>query len=556
MENSTTFKPQNSKAWLCSLLSYFMNIKSIDDNIELLRISLCSLPNFSPSKLFNYLDHSSKRFLLLNDFIKFLNAMGIPFEEKYLRIFIHNFDKDGDFSLNLKEFLGLILPKKNNDIARKMNNDLNSSDNIEEILVKNMKDIFAKLLCEELELVKNCIKTAKACKETIGFTLYEAFLIIAGNNKYINETLLCDFLQKNNIDISTNDMHQLMFRLDADNDGKISFEEFKEIFFPIKGEESSYNNIKNNNIDIGKNDLDLSYLEKNKENKEKIEENKITNLVNFTFAKKANIASQSTFKTNEDYMKHFNKLINFNYDDDLIKNKENIQIQNDINLNKDTQKISIYSRTKNLVANKNNNINLFKSKIPPKITIPTQSPIPIPDVFTQLHPPTPKKYQFVYESNPLLIKKNFNQNLLNTPYSPKRINIHHTSGYQSPKTKHTKSPLHYDYSTYSDEDGDEYFRQKQLRENKSSYTDKRVRNLKENKYSKIFGGLEYKSEIKNNLEKMFLEEDKNKFDINEINKEIKKRKFNFISNDSEENDIKMTNFDDLVRKKYKDEKYI
>ena len=146
--------------------------------------------------------------------------------------------------------------------------------------------------------------------------------------------------------------------------------------------------------------------------------------------------------------------------------------------------------------------------------------------------------------------------MLNTPYSPKRINIHHTSGYQSPKTKHTKSPLHYDYSTYSDEDGDEYFRQKQLRENKSSYTDKRVRNVKENKYSKIFGGCEYKSEIKNNLEKMFLEEDKNKFDINEINKEIKKRKFNFISNDSEENDIKMTNFDDLVRKKYKDEKYI
>ena len=548
MENSTTFKPQNSKAWLCSLLSYFMNIKSIDDNIELLRTSLCSLPNFSPNKLFNYLDQSSKKFLLLNDFIKFLNAMGIPFEEKYLRIFIHNFDKDGDFSLNLKEFLGLILPKKNNDIARKMNNDLNS-DNIEDISVNNMKDIFAKLLCEELELVKNCIKTAKACKETIGFTLYEAFLIIAGNNKYINETLLCDFLQKNNIDISTNDMHQLMFRLDADNDGKISFEEFKEIFFPIKGEESCYN-IKNNNFE--KNDFDLSYLDKKKENKEKIEENKITNLVNFTFAKKANITSQSTFKTNEDYMKHFNKLINFNYEDDLIKNKENIQ--NNINLNKDTQKISIYSRTKNLVANKN--INLFKTKIPPKITIPTQSPIPIPDAFTQILPPTPKKYQFVYESNPLLIKKNVNQNVQNTPYSPKRINIQHTSGYQSPKTKHTKSPLHYDYSTYSDEDGDEYFRQKQLRENKSSYTDKRVRNMKENKYSKIFGGFDYKSEIKNNLEKMFLEEDKNKFDINEINKEIKKRKFNFISNDNDENDIKMTNFDDLVRKKYKDEKYI
>ena len=187
MENSTTFKTQNSKAWLCSLLSYFMNIKSIDDNIEPLRISLCSLPNFTPNKLFNYLDQSSKKFLLLNDFIKFLNSMGIPFEEKYLRIFIHNFDKDGDFSLNFNEFLGLILPKKNNDLARKMNQDLGNNSNIGDILINNMKEIFGKLLCEELELVKNCIKTAKACKETIGFTLYEAFLVIAGNNKYINE---------------------------------------------------------------------------------------------------------------------------------------------------------------------------------------------------------------------------------------------------------------------------------------------------------------------------------------------------------------------------------
>jgi Ca2+-binding EF-hand superfamily protein len=532
-----------------------MNIKSIDDNIEPLRISLCSLPNFTPNKLFNYLDQSSKKFLLLNDFIKFLNAMGIPFEEKYLRIFIHNFDKDGDFSLNFNEFLGLILPKKNNDLARKMNQDIGNKSNIGDILINNMKEIFGKLLCEELELVKNCIKTAKACKETIGFTLYEAFLVIAGNNKYINETLLYNFLQKNNIDINANDMHELMFRLDADNDGKISFEEFKEIFFPIKGEEISYN-IKNNNIIIDKNDY--QYLEKEKENKDKIEDSKITNLVNFTFAKKTNIASKITFKKNEDYMKGFNKLINYNYEDDLIKNKENIQNTN--NLTKDDQKISIYSRTKNLVENKN--INLFKTKIPPKIMIPNKSSIPYLEAYTQIHPPTPKKYQFDYESNPLLIKKNANQNIATTPYSPKRINIHHTSGYQSPKTKHTKSPLHYDYSTYSDEDGDEYFRQKQLKDNKSSYTDKRMRNLNENKYTKIFGGFDYKNEIKNNLEKMFLEDESEannkKFDISEINKEIKKRKFNFISNvnDNEENDIKMTNYDDLVRKKYKDDKYI
>ena len=101
-----------------------MNIKSIDDNIELLRVDLCSQPNFSPYELFHFLDKSSKEFLLLNDFIKFLKEMRIPFEEKYLRIFIHNFDKDGDFSLNLNEFLGLILPKKNQNLAKNISTNI------------------------------------------------------------------------------------------------------------------------------------------------------------------------------------------------------------------------------------------------------------------------------------------------------------------------------------------------------------------------------------------------------------------------------------------------
>ena len=39
--------------------------------------------------------------------------------------------------------------------------------------------------------------------------------------------------------------------------------------------------------------------------------------------------------------------------------------------------------------------------------------------------------------------------------------------------------------------------------------------------------------------------------INDINKDIKIRKFNFISNDNNENDIKMANFDDIRKKKFK-----
>jgi Ca2+-binding EF-hand superfamily protein len=62
----------------------------------------------------------------LNDFVDFLNELQVPFEEKYLPKFIHNFDKDSDFSLNFKEFLGLITPKKSNDLKHKILSNMNN----------------------------------------------------------------------------------------------------------------------------------------------------------------------------------------------------------------------------------------------------------------------------------------------------------------------------------------------------------------------------------------------------------------------------------------------
>ena len=59
---------------------------------------------------------------------------------------------------------------------------------------------------------------------------------------------------------------------------------------------------------------------------------------------------------------------------------------------------------------------------------------------------------------------------------------------------------------------------------------------------------------------MFLEDEqgnkKKVVDIADTNKEIKIRKFNFISNENQENDIKMVNFDDIRKKKFKNENYI
>ena len=80
------------------------------------------------------------------------------------------------------------------------------------------------------------------------------------------------------------------------------------------------------------------------------------------------------------------------------------------------------------------------------------------------------------------------------------------------------------------------------------------------KINKIFEGLDYKNNIGNNLEKMFLEDEKElekiRFDSNDIKKEKKIRNFNFVYNTNAEDDIKIINFDDIRIKNYKNEKLI
>ena len=527
MENLTSFRTHNSKIWICSLLTYFMNIKTIDDSIERLRISLCSQPNFSPLKLFHFLDKISKEFLLLNDFIKFLKEMQIPFDENVLRIFIHNFDKDGDFCLNLKEFLGLILPKKNSDLAKKVRFNLNNINDNEDIISINVKNIFGKILCEELELVKNCIKTSKICKEKIGFTLYEAFLAIAGNDKYITEEHLYKFLIKNNINIDTKDMHQLMFRLDADNDGKISFDEFKEIFFPIKDRVNIYEiKQENNNID--------SNFNNKFENKNEI---KYDNVIDFTFGEISGTKHKINKEATRNNKPEFDVLNEKKYNLSMNTNKENIQN------NYNSQKESIYSRTRKIFQLKNPS---YTQKVAPKIIIPKKYQESYQEPMVNNIPQ--KKYKYNYSNNPLL--KNKNIKIDNSPYRPAKLRKINTA-YMSPKIRHTKSPLHYDYSTYSDEDGDEYFKNKRLKQNKVSLTDKRARLMNEDKVNKVMG-LDYKKIIRNNLEKMFNEdnvEDKDEKDINKENKKPQiKPKFNFIYNGNDENDIVIRNFDDIKLK--------
>ena len=276
-------KSNYSFPWLDNLLSYFLNIKEIDDEIELIRVSLCEISQFSPISLFDYLDIDSKSFITLNDFKSFLRSQNSTYDEQKLRKMIHNFDKDSDFSLNLDEFIGFILPRKNEVLQKNILSIVNSYNQRDCRITQEMKSNLNDLILREMKLIKELSEISEKIKNSKIFSSYEAFLAIVGDDNYMTKSNLFLFLKKNGANINDNEVAQLMFRLDADNDDRISYEEFKEIFYPLKedfvyiqknnifNENDKYNINKKytyfNNND-NKDEFKVNYTDKNIENNE------------------------------------------------------------------------------------------------------------------------------------------------------------------------------------------------------------------------------------------------------------------------------------------------
>ena len=445
-ENKKPVNPSH-RQWVDLIILYFTTIKEYEDKIEPLRISLNQENNFSCKSLFNFLDNNSKNLITLDDFIKFLQDNSINYDEKYLRQFIHNYDKDNDFCLNYEEFKGMILPltddsfkqkveeedkkkeeikindkeekdnekeekdkekeekdnekeekdkekeeikenegeeqepekeQENNNIEKsnennnieksnennnieksnennnieKSNENNNIEENKKEDIDPKILSAFGEIIKEEMSLAEKLMEISKQCLDSKFFTFYESFKEIADEDKYITEENLNNFLQKNGVELNEKDPKGLMHRNDTDNDGKISFTEFKDIFFPI------------NNVQYK--------------------------------------------RSLNDYNKYQNE-----YNSILRSGPAN---KNNYNYNNNNS--SYYPSRNNNFKNKNYNNDYNNYSINNK-----------------------------------------------TSYIP---NNYTNNTYQSPKLKHTSSCLHYDYSTYADEDHDNYGSRNRNKRNRNS----------------------------------------------------------------------------------------
>ena len=317
------------RTWIPLLVNYFSTIKEMEAQIEEIRLEICQNPLFNPVRLFNLIDIDEKNFISLNDLRIYLNKQFLPFEEQCLRRFIHNFSKDENFKINYRDFFGIILPKTNLSIANSLKNKNYSFDNIENKSNYVIENSFKKLIQLELNLVKTLSQISEQLKNSKDFIIYEAFIAIVKFDKYITSDNLNEFLKEYNININSNsnDSQNIMFRLDLDGDGKISYEEFVSIFYPFK-DNYSLSDIQNTKVnkntytinDLNKNNINQPYSNINNSNIQNSQiqnnlspnyddENNLNNSKSPSYLKNYNISSNQ-FQTNN--LIRSNNIINSN----------------------------------------------------------------------------------------------------------------------------------------------------------------------------------------------------------------------------------------------------
>ena len=395
----------NKKPWMQPLLDYLKIIIEFNDKIEILREKLCSTNNFSPIKLFIYLDFEKNGFLTSKNIIHFLQQMKTNFEERCIRSLIHTYDKDGDFNLNLAEFLDLILPTKNKSLKEKILLILKEkSDKKNNMIIEEVKILFNEIIKEELSLMKVSLYAIKKIFNSPKFTTYDAFLSIVKNESYITKENLSKFLKENNLKIKNDlDINLIMFRIDEDNDNKISYPEFQDIFYPLKNPEISYlkskvinyHNKMEENIDVRKESYNenkfnfnydingYNYLRKNKiypslnnkiyENnveKKEISSNNYKHFINKINNSLEKIKINKNVSYNDDYMEEKTKIKNENkikMNERRIKSYENLNyIDIDSkNIKKEEKKIEknrkpIIEKSKKYEMELGTNINIEK----------------------------------------------------------------------------------------------------------------------------------------------------------------------------------------------------
>ena len=318
----------------------FITIIEKEQINNLLKISLSKIPNPNFSNFFSSI--TQKNYIDLNDLKQFLELNSIKYNEQIIRRFIHIFDKHNNFCLIYEDFLKIFEPYSQKEINDEYN------------LMKE-KDIELNVMINYLELIEQINEMIINIRNTNNFTTYEAFMGITKGNKYLDEEFLIHFLEHH---YSNEEIKNLIYLFDMDNDNLISYDEFQDFFIPLLqyNEEIDINKkeeIYNNEINVENNDI----VNFEKSGKRIINKNTVNNNLNNNENNNNNEEIENKEEINENNNDNIQIENNENIDmnEDEQKNNEIIENNHNINNLEDDKKLNI---SKEEEKNDNYEINL------------------------------------------------------------------------------------------------------------------------------------------------------------------------------------------------------
>ena len=284
-----------------------------------------------------------------------------------MHLFFRQFNKEGkDKNLWRKDFLGFIYFDVNKkDIKTEELNNFNKDE---------INQNFLNLIKSEFEFIRERNKLINEILQIKDFSTFEAFNLISINKNFIDYNNTKQFLGNKYQD---NEIKELIYRFDLNNDKKISYEEFQDIFFPfqshlhldIEEKKEKEDFIENNNyitLDIYKNFI-LSSPNIIDEDENDLKEKEIKININNSLNKRLKFN-----ENNSEGKKEFNdEDLKIKYDEKLIKelnqekhfyNDNNDKIYDNVKLKCEGDKIKSYIYSNDLNKTNFNDNNLLKEK--------------------------------------------------------------------------------------------------------------------------------------------------------------------------------------------------
>jgi Ca2+-binding EF-hand superfamily protein len=216
----------------CELCKILYEIIDSEKNIEFLKNKLFSDNNFNLNKLFNYFDKYQNGYISLVDFQEGLESFDIN-NKNYLLLF-SNFDLSNNGRLTKENFISIFLRLNLSECIRNNNNILVPGEDMDDYtsFEYNTKEIITQLLNCLINHFTYLNEISKYYEDKIIDIEYIFDVLDKYNKGYIEEEEFQQIFKygDNGKCIPFEDLLLIMEKIDSDKDGKITLQDFIQLF--------------------------------------------------------------------------------------------------------------------------------------------------------------------------------------------------------------------------------------------------------------------------------------------------------------------------------------